>query len=224
MSLDTARMSACAKTALRLLAAEPISDLRDRYAKFSGEDFAKNLEHLIVHRPIVGQNVRSAEIRRAALHVGDAPARFLDQQQTRRHVPRFQSELPERVEAPASHVGQIEGGGPGTPHTVGCHRELVIEVNVHVQMALVARKPGCNEALVELGHLGYTNTAVVEKSPTASLGCEHLLPQWIENDARDDRSGALQPERNIEHRKAMRKVRGSVQGIHIPAVLWRSLM
>src|SRR5690242_19165454 len=86
---------------------------------------------------------------RAALHIGSAAARFPNQQNTRAHIPRLESEFPEEIETACSYVGQIDGSGAGSPHTMRSHGELVVEMDVDVVVAFAAGEARRRETVGE---------------------------------------------------------------------------
>ena len=94
--------------------------------------------------------MRAAQACGLAVHIGTLSTRFMDQQKSGRHVPRIQTKFPERVQAARSHVSQVERGGSGTPHAMRDHRELIVEVDVDVLVALAAGKPGGDQRVIDL--------------------------------------------------------------------------
>src|SRR5690242_13236710 len=153
------------------------------------------------------------------VHVADAAARFADQENSRRHVPGVQAELPERVEAPSGDVRQVDRRRTGAAHAVRSHRYLVIEMDVDVVMPLPAGKAGGSETVRQALRLRYLNPVIVQPGAGAALGAEHFAPDRVENHACDHFTRPLQAERHVEHRKAVREIRGAVQRVHVPAEL-----
>ena len=95
-----------------------------------------------MQQPIAAQNFPAVDIKRAAAKIRDLTAGFLHQQNARRGVPRIQIKFPISVKAAAGQVTQIQRSGTGTTDSMRSQRDLVIEVNVWVFMALVAGKTG----------------------------------------------------------------------------------
>ena len=59
---------------------------------------------------VAGDDGRRVEVERIAGEARDAPARLLEEEAARRHVPRPERERPEAVEAPGGEPGEVEHG------------------------------------------------------------------------------------------------------------------
>src|SRR4051812_42807068 len=105
--------------------------------------------------------MRTPELKLPAVHVGANPASLLDQQRPGGHVPWVQSELPKRVQPPTGDIREIEGRGPRAPHAMREHRELIVEMHVHVLMPLAGRKSGRREAVLDVGDLRDANGSAI---------------------------------------------------------------
>src|SRR5579862_552866 len=97
--------------------------------------------------------MRASQTRRLAVHVRTASARFGDQQNSRGHVPGIQSEFPEGIQAAASYIREIERGRTGAPDAMRDHRELIVEMYVHVLVPLAAGKTGGHQRVVDVAHI-----------------------------------------------------------------------
>src|SRR6185436_17164170 len=101
-----------------------------------------------------------------------------------------------------------DGGGAGAAHAVGGHRELVVEMDVDVVVALAAGESGGGEAVAALFGRRDSDAVVVQVSPGAPLGGEHLLTDRVVDDACDHFAGARQAEGHVEAGKAVGEVGG----------------
>ena len=78
-----------------------------------GEDIGEQGDRLVVDQPVVGQDVRAAQVERRAVHIGATASGFADQQNARGDVPGIQAELPEHIQPSAGDISQIERRGSG---------------------------------------------------------------------------------------------------------------
>src|SRR5262249_43333513 len=143
-------------------------------------------------------------------------AGFGDEQGSRRHVPRIQSEFPECVQTPAGDIGEIDGRRSTASDAVCGHRHLVIKVDVHVEMALAAGKAGRDQSILQAPDHRHTNATMVEISSCAALGGKHLLAYRVKYDADQHFTILLQAQRNVEDRVAMRKIGCAVERVDVP--------
>src|SRR5215472_11837648 len=65
---------------------------------------------LAMHRLVAGHHVAADPGRVGAVEVGNEPARLAHQDRSRRHIPRREAALPEAVEPPGRHPGEVERG------------------------------------------------------------------------------------------------------------------
>src|SRR5215813_332053 len=114
--------------------------------KYSG----KVVDQLLMDKPVGSKNLSwSANFEGRSVILRHFPASFFHHQYTGRCVPGIQIELPVAVEAAAGSIGKIQSGLTGTTDTVRVQGNLVIEVNVRVLVAFLARKTSCNQALAD---------------------------------------------------------------------------
>ena len=74
------------------------------------EDLREQFQYFPVQHCVIGQNVRAMQIRSGAEHIRAQAPGFANQQEARGHIPGMQAELPEEIQPPAGHIGQIDGG------------------------------------------------------------------------------------------------------------------
>src|SRR5215469_12555149 len=113
----------------------------------SGKDFLKLFHHFPVHQAVAGQNFAAVNRERPVFVVGDLASGFLDQQNPGGGVPGVEVKLPESVEAPTGDVAEVERRRTSPAHTVRAQRDLVIEMDVGILMAFVARKASSHQTL-----------------------------------------------------------------------------
>src|ERR1051326_1297481 len=77
-----------------------------------------------MNQAIAGDDRGFVNVERAALIIGDAPARFFDDQRARGDVPWFKSFFPKPIEAARGYVSEIERGRAVAPHTLRVHDEI----------------------------------------------------------------------------------------------------
>src|SRR5262249_18717112 len=101
---------------------------------------------------------------------------------------------------------------------------LVIEVDVDVLMPLLAGKSGRCQAVRQPPGCRHPDAPVVQPGAASALGGKQFAAHRIENHARDHFTGALEAERDVEHRKTVREVGGAIERCDVPAELGRSLV
>jgi len=190
----------------------------------SREDIGKQRDRLVVNQPVIGKNMRIVKIEGPSAHIRSEATGLANQENARGNVPGMQAKLPEHIQSPAGHIGQIERGSSGPAHPVRQHRELIKEVDVHVLVASARGKAGGHQRVLHPVHLGYLNSRAVQERPGAPLGREDLLAGRIGDHARDQFTRLLQSKRHIISRKPVGEVGGSIQGIHVPAKFWRAVV
>ena len=120
-------------------------------------------------------------------------------------------------EPAASGVGKIDGRRAAAPDAVRQHGELIVEMNIHIQVALQAGKAGGEQGVLEFGGFAHVHGRAVQPRSGAALGGEQLAIQRIVDDAGNHFVFAGQRERDVPQRKAVREVGGAVERIDIPA-------
>jgi len=86
----------------------PLPHHGEGIAEPPGENLAEQLQRLAVKLSVVGQQVGRAEpVGRPSM--SEERPRLHSPAECRRPCPGVEAELPEAVEAPASHVGKVEG-------------------------------------------------------------------------------------------------------------------
>src|SRR6266849_10622335 len=97
--------------------------------------------------------------------------------------------------------------------------DLVIEVNIRVLMPLVAGKAGGHQAFRQICNLRNLDSLLVQISAASLLGREQLIASRIVDHARNQAVLVLQSKGNAEYRKPVRKVRGAIEWVHVPAIV-----
>src|SRR5208337_5561961 len=108
---------------------------------------------------------------------------------------------------------------PRAPHAVGTQRDLMIEKNVGVGMALMAGKTGSDEGLGQPTGLGDVDLPVVQVRSAALLGREQFIPRGIVDYAGNPPAFEFHSQRDAKHRKPVGEIRSSIQRIDIPTVI-----
>src|SRR5579862_1061496 len=163
-----------------------------------------------------------AQIERRSVHVRDGAAGLANQQNSRSHVPRIEAEFPKKIEAATGDICEIDCGSSRAAHTMRKHRELIVEMHVHVLMPLAGGEAGGGERILDPFRAGDVNAAVIKKRTRARFGAEYFVACRIDNYAADQLTRALQCECHVEHRKSVREVGGAVERIDVPAIFGRS--
>jgi len=105
-----------------------------------------------MHQRIMKQSVgrerlAAVQLKRRTIETADLASGLFNDQHARSRVPGIEIEFPEAVVASAGHIAEIEGGRSRPAYTVGAQRDLMIEKNVGILMALVAGKSGRKQRL-----------------------------------------------------------------------------
>ncbi len=82
-------------------------------------------------------------------------------------------------------------------------------------------KPGGDQRVVYLAHIGDVNAAIVQPCARSALASKHLVALRIEDHSRDDLPGLFERQRDVIHGEAVREIRGAVQWIDVPTVFGR---
>src|SRR5450759_4736980 len=75
-----------------------------------------------------------------------------------------------------------------------------------------------------MADFGYVHWPIIQVRATAPLGGEQLLPGRVEDHTCYQLPCVLERERYVVCRKTMGEVRGSIDGVHVPAVLGRGFV
>src|SRR5579875_1644379 len=106
----------------------------------AGEHVAEERSHLLVDEAVGGEDLARVERELRAVEVADAAAGFFDEQVAGGGVPGVQVELPEGFKAAGGDVGEVDSRRAGAADAVRAQRELLVEMDVRVLVALVAGK------------------------------------------------------------------------------------
>ncbi len=137
-------------------------------------------------------------------------------------------ELPKSVDAAASHIRQIERSRACPPHAVRAQRELLVEVNVWARVALAAWETGGEQGFGQRRNARHPRRLAIQLRSTPAFGCKELVAHGIVNHSGHERTiglrldafgPVLEPHGNAELRESVRKVGGSVERVHVPAIL-----
>src|SRR3954470_5018980 len=171
-----------------------------------------------MNQPVGSQDLAAGELERATVHVGYDSSRLFDQQDAGGGVPGIEIEFPKSFHPAGGNAAQIESRGAGAAHSMRAQRDLVVVVDVRALVALVAGEAGGDQALNQLLRLRDANSFSVQRRAGAALGGEELVACGIEDHAGNALTFVRESERNAEDREAVRKVRGSVERVHVPLV------
>jgi len=145
-----------------------------------------------MHQGVIGEQVFAAEIERRTMHVRDGAAGLAYQQHPAAMSHGFRLNSQKQVQAPACDVSQVDRGRSRAPHPVRKHRELIVEMHVHVLMPFARGKAGGRERILDPRRARNANAPVVQKCARAGLRAEHLIAGGIDNDAAEQFARTLQ--------------------------------
>src|SRR5437879_10326804 len=90
-------------------------------------------------------------------------------------------------------------------------------------MSFVAGETSSYQTLGQIRNFGDVDWLSIEISSASLFGRKQLVSRGIVNHARDSLPLPLQRQRHAEHGKSVSKVSGSVQRVHIPAIVTTGL-
>ena len=202
---------------------------RDGAEVAAGEHIPEQADHFVVDQTVRRQHLPAVEPEWAAGEVRHLAARFLEQQDAGGGVPGIQVELPESFIAAAGHVGQVERGRAGAPHSMRAQGELVVEVNVRIVVALAAGEAGRHQRLGQIRDRRHVHRASRSEMRRGLSRRSKAHRAWGRR-SRPPPAFRLRPRprctcplfqshRHAELRHSMREVGGSIERIDIPAEL-----
>src|SRR6266852_1127510 len=176
-------------------------------------------QQVSVDRLVAGEDVAGRQHGLAAVEVGDEAAGLAHQRNSRRHVPRRKVALPIGVDAAGGDPGEIERGRPESPQAgdLVLHGIVLAARERDIAAAGVRERAGDDGVGEPLARRD-PQAPIVEIGALAALGGEQLVVRRIVDDAGDDRSFALERNRDREMRDAVQEVQGAVERIDDPAV------
>src|SRR6185295_15343914 len=149
--------------------------------------------------------------------IGHMPAGLLDDQATRRRVPRMELPLPEGVEAPAGDVAQVQGGRSGKTHALRPADRVLQEREVEGGVpATVVWEPRAEQSLLEAGHGGHADRRTVETSTGAPERAEGLLAERVVDEPEKHLILAPEGDRDRKLWISVREVGRAVERIDVP--------
>ena len=98
-------------------------------------------------------------------------------------------------------------------------RDLVIEKDVRILVPLVAGKPRSQQRLRQIRDFGNMDALSIQISSASPFGGKQFVARGIVNHASHHSSLMFEPQRYTKYRKAMREIGGSIQRVHIPAIV-----
>lgn len=179
--------------------------------------FTDDSEHVVMNPPVAGHEFGLIDGMRIAAKIGNASAGFTKDEDSGRHVPRTQCELPESVEPSGRDIAQIQRGASRTPHALrfeGKARE-VIEVVVRILTDIV-RKTGHEKGGIERSCVRHRERLAVQEGAAAGFGREQFVPGRVIDDTDQQLISIFQADGNGVHRKPVGKIRGAVKRIDDP--------
>jgi hypothetical protein len=153
----------------------------------------------------------------AAVQLGHDAAGFLDEQDSRGHVPGLQVQLPEGIEPAARDVGEVERGGAGAAHSRGLldDRAELRQVGVEAR-AGADRHARADERVIQHVGLADADLAAVQHRAPAALRDEKVLRARRVDHAELELPLVLQADRHGEVREAVQEVRRAVERVDDP--------
>ena len=100
---------------------------------------------------------------------------------------------------------------------MGAQRDLVIEIDVGVLVALVAGETGGHQALLELADRRHASSPAIQERPASLFRRKHLIAGGIKDHARNPLTFVLKRQGDTEYWITMSKIRCAIQRINIPA-------
>ena len=116
-----------------------------------GKHLLKEAEEFVAQKAVRGKHFPAVKTERAAIECRHSSSGFKDEQRPGGSVPWIEVELPVRVDAAARRICKVESRGSRAAHSMRAQRELLIEVNVWIIVALAARKACGKERLGQVG-------------------------------------------------------------------------
>src|SRR5271165_203889 len=117
-------------------------------------DLGDHLQHFGMNRAVGGQDRRATQFIGIAVQIADGSAGFLNEDDSRRGVPRLQAKFPEPVKAASGYVCQIEGRRTVAAHAMRSKSEIPVVVNVGISHPLMVGKSGAQQTLLQVRDLG----------------------------------------------------------------------
>src|SRR5258708_26468881 len=151
----------------------------------AGKYFFEFVQQCFVYQSIRGERLAAVEFKWRTVKAAHLPARFLDDEHACRCVPGIQIEFPEAIETPRRHATQVERSRSSPPHSVSSQRNLMVEINIRILMALVAGKAGGHKALVQLRYLRNVDLLAVELRASSLLRGKQFAARGIIDNAGD---------------------------------------
>src|SRR6185436_13863432 len=102
------------------------------------ENCLKLADEFVVDQAIRSQRLPAIELERPAAEIAHRSSSLFHNQHTCSSIPGIQIELPKSVHASTRHIAQVQSRRSRSPHAVSAQRNLVIEVDVGILVALVA--------------------------------------------------------------------------------------
>ena len=115
----------------------------------AGEHVLEQAQNLICDQTVGGQNLLAIEPKGRAVEAEHGSTCLHHQQRARGRIPGVQIEFPKAVYPAGCSICQIESRRACPANTMGAQRQLLIEVDVGVQVALVTGKTGGEQTLLQ---------------------------------------------------------------------------
>ena len=156
-----------------------------------------------------------------SVEAGHASACFLNQKHARSGVPGIQIELPEAVIASAGNIGQVERCRTCSPQAVRAQCDLVIEVNIGILVPFVAGETGAEQGFCQACRFRHVDGRCrsASRPGRARRKTSHRVSGRRERPLSSCVILAHQRDGDAKHGKAVRKIRGAIERIDIPAIL-----
>src|SRR3569623_1591439 len=182
------------------------------------------LQQRRVYFGVAGQYVAGFVVVIVAAEIADHAARFLEQQDAGRHVPRLQADLPEAVEPAGGDVGEVERRRSG-PADAGRLRQQRLE---HAEKGddvrlVFERKTGAEQTALEAAGLAPTDAPPFQLRAAAAGGGEQFGAERIVDHRHFAAALVAQCDRHRKLRKAVQEIGGAVEWVDHPGILAAAL-
>src|ERR1700756_4071158 len=146
--------------------------LRQRNEPSSRKDLLEFVQKRVVHQSVRRQCLTAVQFKRRSVEAADLAARFFHDEHAPSGIPGIEIKFPEAIEAAAGDIAQIERRRSRAPDAVRAQRDLVIEINIGILVALMAGKTGRDQAFLQLRGLRHVDRLAIEVCASSLLSRE----------------------------------------------------
>src|SRR5712691_11452985 len=132
-----------------------------------------DLKHLREDFRAAADDAARIEVAGVAAEIPDQAAGFLHEQGARRHIPGRKTHFPEAVQPSRGHIGDVQGCGPGAPHSRRADSELAEHGEIFVEALQIAKgKAGADQGFVQKHAPGDADAPLVQVGAAAARRCK----------------------------------------------------